>query len=282
MDTPKESLINKFRDQVELFASFSNEEILTVLRISSQRLTLADGEIVFREGSPGNKMYVILAGAVRISRSLGTSGEEELAVLGQGQLFGEMGLIDSAPRSARATSLREGTILLEITENSMRELSGPVIYKFYRNFASLLARRLRAANDQTTRLAGSERLLTQQIKRLTATESSFRERLRGADLRDADLSNADLRRADLRGSIFVGSRFQNTQLRECSFRGADLQQSHFVDTDLRSCDFTGADLRGAVFRGTNLEESQFLSARIDKVEVISEIGEDAVSEEGEA
>jgi CRP-like cAMP-binding protein len=276
---PQESLLNKFRDQIELFHSFSNEEILTILKISSEKLTLNVGDIVFREGSPGNKMYVILSGQVRITRSLGLEGEEELAILDHGQIFGEMGLIDAAPRSARATAHAPNTYLFVITENSMRELKSELIYKFYRNFASLLARRLRAANDQTTRLAATERQLSTQIRRLTASDSAFRERLRGANLKDADLSSADLRRADLRGAIFVGSRFKDTNFRECSFRGADLSKVTFVDSDLKGADFTGADLRGAVFRGTNLDESKFTAAQVESMKIVSEIGEEAVKDE---
>jgi CRP-like cAMP-binding protein len=281
MDIAQDNLLEKFRDQVELFSSFTNEEILTVLRISSDKLNLSEGDIIFREGSPANKMYVILSGVVRISRSLGLEGEERLALLEHGQIFGEMGLIDAAPRSARATSHANNTILLVLSENSIRELEGELIYKFYRNFSSLLARRLRAANNQTTRLAASERLLTTQVRRLTASDSTFRERLRGADLRDADLTNADLRRADLRGAIFVGSKLRDVNLRECNFRGADLQQTHFVDTDLRGSDFTGADLRGAIFRGTNLDQTQFTAAQVQNMQILAEIGEEVATSVGD-
>lgn len=273
MDLQQDALLEKFRDQVELFASFNNEEILTVLKVSTDKLSMNKGDVVFREGSPANKMYVILSGSVRITRSLGLEGEEELAVLNHGQIFGEMGLIDAAPRSARATVWSDKSILLVLNEASIRSLDGELIYKFYRNFASLLARRLRSANDLTTRLAGSERQLTQQVRRLTATDSNFRERLRGVDLRDADLTNADLRKADLRGSILVGAKLRNANLRECSFRGADMGEVSFTDSDLRGCDFTGADLRGAIFRGTNLEESQFSAAQVNQMKMVSEIGE---------
>ena len=274
MDNPPDHLLSKFRDQVELFGTFTNEEILTVLKISSEKLTLSEGEIVFREGSPGNKMYVILAGEVAISRSLGLEGEEELARLNHGQIFGEMGLIDAAPRSARATVSQNNTILLVISDSSLRSLEGDLIYKFYRNFASLLARRLRAANEQTTRLAATERSLTLQVRRLTATDSSYKERLRGADLKDADLTGADLKRSDLRGAVLLGVTMRDTILRECSFRGADLTEAHFTDSDLRGCDFTGADLRGAVFRGTNLEESKFSAAQVQSMKIVAEIGAD--------
>jgi CRP-like cAMP-binding protein len=279
MDSAPDHLLSKFRDQVELFAEFENEDILTVLKISSDKLTLSKGEIIFREGSPGNKMYVILAGEVSITRSLGLEGEEELARLGHGQIFGEMGLIDAAPRSARATVVANNTILLVISDSSLRSLSGDLIYKFYKNFSSLLARRLRAANEQTTRLAASERMLTLQVKRLTATDSHYKERLRGADLKGADLTSADLKRSDLRGAVLVGSTFKETNFRECSFRGADLKESQFTDTDLRNCDFTGADLRGAVFRGTNLDESKFSAAQVESMKIMAEIGSDVAHSE---
>jgi CRP-like cAMP-binding protein len=276
MDIPHDNLLEKFRDQVQLFSEFTNEEILTVLKISTNKLTLGSGDIIFREGSPANKMYVILSGSVRISRSLGLEGEEKLALLEHGQIFGEMGLIDAAPRSARATAESDGTILLVLSEHSIRELEGDLIYKFYRNFASLLARRLRAANDQTTRLAASERLLTNQVRRLTATDSNYRERLRGADLSNADLTSSDLRRADLRGSILAGTTLRDSNLRDCNFKGADLNEAHFVDSDLRGANFTGADLTGAVFRGTNLDETRFTAAQVQQMRISSELGEEVV------
>ena len=274
MDSAPDHLLSKFRDQVELFSEFENEDILTVLKISSDKLTLAKGEIIFREGSPGNKMYVILAGEVAITRSLGLEGEEELARLGHGQIFGEMGLIDAAPRSARATVIANNTILLVISDASLRSLDGDLIYKFYKNFSSLLARRLRAANEQTTRLAASERMLTLQVKRLTATDSTYKERLRGADLKGADLTQADLKRSDLRGAVLVDSNFKDTIFRESSFRGADLKNCQFTDADLRNCDFTGADLTGCVFRGTNLDESKFTAAQVESMKIVAEIGSD--------
>ena len=57
---------------------------------------------IFAEGSPGDKLYLIVDGAVRISRMVPGMGEEALAVLRTGMYFGEMSLIDDAPRSATA------------------------------------------------------------------------------------------------------------------------------------------------------------------------------------
>ena len=58
--------------------------------------------LIFKEGAQGDKMYLILSGAVRISRQVPGMGEEALAVLRAGTHFGEMALIDDFPRSADA------------------------------------------------------------------------------------------------------------------------------------------------------------------------------------
>jgi CRP-like cAMP-binding protein len=58
--------------------------------------------VIFRNGEPGDCCYIVLNGAVRISKFLPHIGEEALAVLKPGDYFGEMALIDSSPRSAGA------------------------------------------------------------------------------------------------------------------------------------------------------------------------------------
>ena len=60
------------------------------------------GATVFAEGDAGDKFYIVLAGAVRISRIVPGMGEEALAILRNGAYFGEMALIDDFPRSPHA------------------------------------------------------------------------------------------------------------------------------------------------------------------------------------
>ena len=73
-------------------------------------------EIIFKQGDFSPVMYDILAGQVGIFAAYGTENEKQIAVLGEGQVLGEMGLIDAYPRSATAVAMEDGVKLREIGE----------------------------------------------------------------------------------------------------------------------------------------------------------------------
>ena len=70
------------------------------------------GAVVFEEGDPGSRMYVIQSGDVRILKRVGAR-EIELARLGAGEAFGEMALLEGQPRSATAISLRPSSLIMQ-------------------------------------------------------------------------------------------------------------------------------------------------------------------------
>jgi len=72
------------------------------------------GEVIFRDGAKGDRMYVVLEGRVMISKDIPGAGEEALAFLDRGDYFGEMALIDKEPRSADAKAAEPGTVVLAI------------------------------------------------------------------------------------------------------------------------------------------------------------------------
>jgi len=75
--------------------------------------TCCKGETIFEEGSPGQEMYVIASGAVKVSTT--KQGRETLlACMGPGEFFGEMALVDAAPRSGTAIAEEDGTRLVEL------------------------------------------------------------------------------------------------------------------------------------------------------------------------
>jgi len=70
----------------------------------------AAGEVIFREGEVGECMYVIQKGQVKVTKGTGV-GEATIAVLGEGEVFGEMALFDLKPRSATTTAFGEARVL---------------------------------------------------------------------------------------------------------------------------------------------------------------------------
>jgi CRP/FNR family transcriptional regulator, cyclic AMP receptor protein len=64
--------------------------------------TCAPGEVLFREGEAGQHMFVLQSGTVRITKD-GKGGEKTLAILGAGEFFGEMAILNAKPRNATAT-----------------------------------------------------------------------------------------------------------------------------------------------------------------------------------
>lgn len=65
------------------------------------------GEVVFAEGEAGHTLHLILTGKVKISRAAPDGRENVLAVLGPGEVFGELSLFDPGPRTATATALSD-------------------------------------------------------------------------------------------------------------------------------------------------------------------------------
>jgi len=113
------------------------------------------GAIIFKEGAQGDKMYLILSGAVRISRQVPGMGEEALAVLRAGTHFGEMALIDDFPRSADAVA-HEACRLFVVRKEDMEDLlfvDRDLAYDLLWSFVRTLSSRLRETNDKMTFMA---------------------------------------------------------------------------------------------------------------------------------
>lgn len=131
-----------------IFAELDTSEIEQIAELATQR-EFAGGEYVFREGEVGNRLYVVLAGEIRISRHIPGAGEEALAVLGPGALFGEMSVFDRSERSTDAIAHGSGTLLtiarpdIEMLFDFNQELAVKVL----RAVVRMLCGRLRSTNE---------------------------------------------------------------------------------------------------------------------------------------
>ena len=77
-------------------------------------------DVIFRQGDAADCMYAVRTGSVGIYLDFGGPGELKLTELHAGQYLGEMGLLDSAPRSATAVALSDDTALDVITEQGFQ------------------------------------------------------------------------------------------------------------------------------------------------------------------
>ena len=137
---------------------------LSILReqgLSAQELRLlatysveegfAANTLIFAEGEPGDNLYIVVDGGVRISRMVPGMGEECLAILGRGEVFGEMALIDDQPRSADARAHTGGCTVFSVDRSLLEEvlsMDPGAAGQFLGLLCRLLCRRLRAMNER--------------------------------------------------------------------------------------------------------------------------------------
>ena len=111
----------------------------------AKRIQLKDGQHIFREHESGDAAYVILEGQVAIYK-LTDKGEQVLATLGKGAMFGEMALIDNQARMASAKAIANDTLVLVVTRDAfMRRMS--TLDPFTRGLIKILAENIRAVQN---------------------------------------------------------------------------------------------------------------------------------------
>ena len=90
--------------RIPLFEGLSPEE-QEELRAMMTQTTLRRGETLFNEGDSGDRLYILLSGKVKLGHASADGRENLLAVLGPGEIVGELTLFDPGPRSTTATAV---------------------------------------------------------------------------------------------------------------------------------------------------------------------------------
>ncbi len=139
--------------ETPLFSSL-DEEATGSLRASMTETELERGEVLFNEGDSGDRLYVVLDGKIKLGRTSGDGRENLLAVLGPGQMFGELSLFDPGPRSATATAVTDSRLVsLGHAELQPWLVSRPDVA---RGLLFQLAHRLRRTNEVVADLVFSD------------------------------------------------------------------------------------------------------------------------------
>ena len=123
-----------------LFAELDDEQIDRIAAAGAVQ-SRQRGVVLFEEGAEPGEFYLVLSGRVAIAQESDDGRESLLAVLGPGELFGEMGFLDGYNRSAQARALEESTVLMvPYTELRLLYENNPAALW---SAVQLLARRLR-------------------------------------------------------------------------------------------------------------------------------------------
>ena len=140
-----------FLQQTTLFADISAAD-LQAIAVDIIPRTFKQGEIIFHEGDPGQTLYLIQSGQVRIFVN-GLDGSETSVILfgRPGEIFGELAVVDGMPRSATALALGQ-TVLYTMSRENFRQhtLNYPQLAL---NFMKVLSSRLRSSTQQMDSLA---------------------------------------------------------------------------------------------------------------------------------
>jgi CRP/FNR family transcriptional regulator len=134
--------------RASLFAALSEPDLVELAQVAVPRSWLA-GEVVFREGDPGDTCYVIRSGGVRVTRRHSDGRQIALAELREGAIFGELAMFGGEERSATVEAI-ERTEALALLAGDMRRT---LIAHPEMAVAMLagLADRIRAANERLAR-----------------------------------------------------------------------------------------------------------------------------------
>ncbi len=134
--------------KIPLFSDLQARELAAIGSILRERVFPA-GEVIIQEGSPGDTLFLVMSGRVKVIKEMDSPNPILLAEIGPEEWFGEMALFDRQPRSASVVAAEE-THLLELGrfefEETMREFPGIAIHA-----CQVFTRRLRELQEKLGR-----------------------------------------------------------------------------------------------------------------------------------
>jgi CRP/FNR family cyclic AMP-dependent transcriptional regulator len=136
-----------------LFADMESEETKALFE-SMVPVELTRGDVLFREGEPGDRLYVIAQGKIKLGRRSSDGRENLLSILGPGEMFGELSLFDPGPRTATASSVSDA-LVYELRHQALVQwiAAHPSVAT---TLLGALARRLRRTNETLADLVFSD------------------------------------------------------------------------------------------------------------------------------
>jgi len=152
-DESEEALALK---NVPVFEDLAPKEIGAMEKLVHKR-TYKPDEFVFRKNAPGEGLYIILTGKVDIVTEDENGSQSIVASLKEGDFFGDLALLDEAPRSASAIAKDHSTLLgfFRPDLNALIKRNPQLSVKIILNLASVIGERLRNTNELLAKVTKS-------------------------------------------------------------------------------------------------------------------------------
>lgn len=145
--------INELLPQIPVLCTLEPDELAAVRELMEKKV-YPENAAVFKEKDPGDGMYIVAVGAVKIVKSLDGKSDKVLAGFAEKEFFGELALLDGKPRSASAITARQSVLLKISVENfnKMMHQAPFAALKIISQIACHLALRLRDTNMKLAEL----------------------------------------------------------------------------------------------------------------------------------
>jgi CRP-like cAMP-binding protein len=138
----------RFLREVRLFREFAPAD-LAALAAGLRERALRRGQVLFREGDPGEEMFLVRDGVVVVSKAVTGRVEQVLARVTRGDFFGEMSLFDRSPRSATVQAESDAALLV-LDRAALRTLTREnprAAAAFFEALVHVFIERLRASGE---------------------------------------------------------------------------------------------------------------------------------------
>ena len=193
-----------------LFAALDDDASAELLQ-SMEAVHVERGEEVFAEGEPGDRVYVVRTGKIKLVRRWPDGRENLLAVMGPGEMFGELSLFDPGPRTSSARAVSEADLIALQHDDMMAWLTRrPEVAK---HLLQALAQRLRRTN-----VALADLLFTDVPGRVAKALLALSRRF-GRPIADGLLVAHDLTQEELAQLVGASRETVNKALADFASRG---------------------------------------------------------------
>jgi len=151
--------ITKFVNSVPFFKAFSDVEKAKLISRGDCFEKYSKEDVVFKQGDPGNTLYLVLQGNIALFRlgtikvdegrvSLKDEVDSQIAILKPGIIFGEISMLTESKRNVTAQVVSEKLVVMKVTKDLIDSLNHPTQIKFHKQLLLALATHLDTMNSQ--------------------------------------------------------------------------------------------------------------------------------------